>query len=90
MHTIHTRITGRVQGVFFRDSTRKQARMLGLRGWVKNVPDGSVEAVFQGEKEELEEIQKWLNIGPPHAKVEKVTVSPLAEDTVYDTFQVLF
>jgi len=67
-------ITGRVQGVFFRASTQDEAVRLGLTGWVKNRPDGAVEAVFEGDKEKIEEIIKWCHEGPPWAKVKEVKI----------------
>lgn len=90
MQTIHTRIEGRVQGVFFRDSTRKEAIRLGLKGWVKNMKDGAVEAVFQGDEENLTKMQTWLKEGPPQAKVTEVVIDRLDEKKVYDTFQIVF
>ena len=65
------RITGRVQGVFFRDSTREKAEELGLAGWVSNVPDG-VEAVFEGPSEKVREAVAWCEQGPPQASVDNV------------------
>lgn len=68
----HVYVSGDVQGVFFRDATRQRARELGLAGWVKNLPDGRVEAVFEGPSEKVEEMVRWCEQGPPHARVEKV------------------
>ncbi len=68
------RVSGRVQGVFFRDSTREQAQELGLSGYVKNTPDGDVEAVFEGPKEPVEEMVRWCGQGPPQASVKNVDV----------------
>lgn len=62
-------VSGRVQGVWFRASTRKEARRLGLRGWVRNLPDGRVEAVFEGEDERLRQMLDWCHAGPPGAQV---------------------
>ena len=70
----HVRISGQVQGVFFRDSTREKARELGLSGYVKNTPDGDVEALFEGPTEGVEEMVRWCGQGPPHASVENVDV----------------
>jgi acylphosphatase len=67
-------IRGRVQGVFFRAETRDRARSLGLSGWVRNVPDGSVEAVFEGERERIESILDWCRRGPGLAEVDDVDV----------------
>ena len=68
----HVRVTGHVQGVFFRDSTRRKAEALGLSGWVKNAPDGIVEAVFEGPSENVRELVAWCEQGPPGASVEDV------------------
>jgi acylphosphatase len=62
-------VTGRVQGVFFRDSTREQARKLKLTGYANNMPDGSVEVLACGSEASLDELAKWLKAGPPMAKV---------------------
>ncbi len=69
------RISGRVQGVCFRASTQEQARRLGLSGWVKNCPDGSVEAYACGGQDQLDALEHWLAQGPAMAKVENVAVS---------------
>ena len=69
---LHVFIEGRVQGVWFRDSTRAQARSLGLGGWVRNLPDGRVEAVFEGPKDKLAQILAWCHQGSPHSRVERV------------------
>lgn len=68
----HVYVSGQVQGVFFRDSAREKATQLGLAGWVKNLPDGRVEAVFEGEPESVREMIRWCEEGPPHATVEDV------------------
>jgi acylphosphatase len=68
----HVYVAGQVQGVFFRDSTRKKAEQLGLTGWVKNLPDGRVEALFEGPSERVREMIQWCEQGPPHATVEEV------------------
>ena len=67
-------IRGRVQGVFFRAEARERARSLGLAGWARNVPDGTVEAVFEGERERVESILAWCRRGPRGAEVEDVEV----------------
>ena len=68
----HVRISGQVQGVYFRDSTRQKAEELGLAGWVENQPDGRVEAVFEGPSERVREMIRWCEEGPPQASVENV------------------
>jgi acylphosphatase len=63
-----------VQGVFFRAETRDRARSLGLAGWVRNAPDGTVEAVFEGEDERVESMISWCRRGPRGARVDDVEV----------------
>jgi len=70
----HVYVSGDVQGVFFRDSTREKAEQLGLSGWVKNVPDGRVEVLFEGPSQKVREMVRWCEQGPPHAAVENVDV----------------
>ena len=62
-------IEGRVQGVFFRQSTAEMARQLGLEGWVRNCPDGRVEAIFEGAQDQVLQAVKWCQEGPPAAQV---------------------
>jgi acylphosphatase len=71
---VHLRIEGRVQGVFFRASTMDKARELGLTGWVRNNPDGSVEIVAEGPTEDVEKLVAWSYHGPRHAVVNNVDV----------------
>jgi acylphosphatase len=68
------RVKGRVQGVFFRQSTMEMARQLGLSGWVRNLREGSVEALFEGEHRRVEQAVAWCRQGPPRASVTEVTV----------------
>lgn len=72
---VHLYIFGRVQGVFFRSTMRRVARGLNLTGWVRNLPDGRVEAVVEGEEEKVERLVSWCHRGPPMAQVSKVEVS---------------
>jgi acylphosphatase len=67
-------VTGQVQGVFYRDSCRREAQSRGVAGWVRNCPDGSVEAVFEGAPDAVEALVSWARVGPPHASVADVTV----------------
>jgi acylphosphatase len=67
-------VHGRVQGVFFRDSTRQRAEAAGVTGWVANRPDGTVEAVFEGNDEAVESLVRWMHDGPRGADVERVEV----------------
>jgi acylphosphatase len=70
----HVRVTGRVQGVFFRAWTAEQARELGIAGWVRNCPDGSVEAHLTGDELAVTRMIERLREGPPHAIVERLDV----------------
>jgi acylphosphatase len=72
---VRARIRGRVQGVFFRVETRDRASSLGVGGWVSNEPDGSVEAVFEGDRDKLESLLAWCRRGPRGAEVEDVEVN---------------
>jgi acylphosphatase len=65
---------GRVQGVFFRDSCRTEAREAGVRGWVTNAADGTVEAHLEGPADAVDRLVAWIRHGPPHADVERVDV----------------
>jgi acylphosphatase len=67
-------VSGRVQGVFFRGTTQDRARALGVRGYVRNLPDGRVEALFEGEQSAVEAAVAFVREGPPHAHVEHVDV----------------
>lgn len=71
----HLRISGRVQGVYFRATAQDTGRALGLTGWIRNLADGSVEAVFEGPRERLEEMVEWCRHGPPQARVDGVDLS---------------
>ncbi len=70
----HVQLEGFVQGVFFRDATRRRARELGLTGWVRNLPNGRVEAVFEGEEPAVEAAVAFVREGPPHAQVRYIDV----------------
>lgn len=72
MKRMHVIISGRVQGVFFRAYVRETAEALKLTGWVRNLYDGRVEAVFEGEDANVQTILEWCKKGPPHAIVKKV------------------
>ena len=72
--TVHVRVTGRVQGVGFREAMRAEAVRLGVRGWVRNRQDGSVEAVVQGSRAAIEALSTWMHRGPPAARVSGVAL----------------
>jgi acylphosphatase len=71
----HLLVTGRVQGVAFRQATVDEARRLALTGWVKNRPDGAVEAVAEGEQRQVEALVAWCHHGPRLARVEHVSIT---------------
>ena len=71
---IHAFISGIVQGVFFRSETRKVAKNLGIKGWVRNLPDGRVEVVAEGEKDKIDNFMEFLKKGPPVSRVDNVDV----------------
>lgn len=82
-------VHGRVQGVFYRANARTTATRLGLRGWVRNVPDGTVEAVACGPVGQVEEFVAWCRQGPPAARVDRVVVEPW-NGTAPEGFEVRF
>ncbi len=71
----HVFVSGRVQGVFFRDYTRRMANKHGVTGWVRNLPDGRVEAIFEGEEEDVKKMIEWCHVGSPASRVDSVEVS---------------
>jgi acylphosphatase len=71
----HVIVSGRVQGVYFRYATREEAAMRGVKGWARNLPDGRVEAVFEGEKEIVDQLIDFCRCGPPNAKISAVEVT---------------
>ncbi len=73
-------IKGRVQGVFFRASTRQVAESLGLTGHAINLPDGDVEVLACGERDALDRLGEWLQDGPPRARVDRVVVQDVARE----------
>lgn len=79
MKHLHVYVSGRVQGVFFRAVTQETATALNLTGWVRNMSDGRVEAVFEGEKNNVDKMLAWCHKGPPTSHVEEV----LAEEEPY-------
>ncbi len=81
-------VEGRVQGVFFRVSTRTMAHRVGVTGWVRNLHDGSVEAFFQGPARAVEQAVDWCRQGPDGARVDRVTVRPDEPDPRWPDFSV--
>ena len=88
LRRLHVRIQGRVQGVNFRYATRARAMELGLTGWVRNLPDGRVEATFEGKDKDLQAVLGWCRKGPPSARVEDVEVSWYMAQATFHGFAV--
>ena len=84
------RVYGRVQGVFFRYNTRRRALELGLKGWVRNVPDGTVEILVEGPRDKVERLIDWARVGPPLAKVTKVDVQWEDYRGEFDSFEIVY
>ncbi len=85
--TLHLVIRGRVQGVYFRDSMRREAQNLGVSGWVRNRSDGTVEAVVQGGNGPVDAIVRWARHGPERAQVEHVEIG--SHDGSYSNFEII-
>jgi acylphosphatase len=87
--SIHAFVSGRVQGVGFREFTQRSAKQLKLSGWVKNLPDGRVELMAEGDEKTLAELEKAIRTGPRPAKVEKVEITRGKATGLYDRFDVI-
>jgi len=85
----HIIVSGRVQGVFFRSRTSARARRTGVTGWVRNLRDGRVEAVFEGDREAVEEMIGFCKVGPPGALVKDVEVRWEAYTGEYENFTII-
>lgn len=83
-------VSGRVQGVWFRATTRDSARKLGVNGYVRNLPDGTVEIVAQGEESQLEALEKWAWQGPSGASVTAVEATECATEEEFSGFEVRY
>lgn len=83
-------IEGRVQGVWFRDSTRRKANALGVSGWVRNRPDGTVEVLAEGPEEQVNELVSWCHQGPPYADVYRVQETGKKWTGEYKSFDIVF
>ena len=89
MIRVHLVIKGEVQGVFYRASAREEALRLGLFGWVRNLPDGDVEAEVEGPDETVQDFVRWCRKGPPAAVVGDVEVERLAYKAEFKGFGIL-
>ncbi len=86
----HVCVNGRVQGVCFRMETQHAAKRHGLTGWVKNLPDGRVEAVFEGDSKSVESMLHWCETGAPLARVNRVTMEREPYTGEFDTFRITY
>ena len=83
-------IEGRVQGVWFRDSTRREALSLGVTGWVKNRPDGMVEVLAEGPEDKVKALVGWCHHGPPAAGVTRLDETGEPWEGRFETFDIVF
>ncbi|HML05176.1 MAG TPA: acylphosphatase [Methanobacterium sp.] len=86
----HVIVSGRVQGVYFRGNTRREAQKQGVNGWVRNLPDGRVEAVFAGEKENVNKLIEIVKKGPSHANVTDLKIEWLEYKGEFKDFQIRY
>jgi len=87
---IRVSIMGRVQGVCFRAETKKQADRIGLTGWVKNQPDGSVAAVFEGDADGIAQMTDWCHRGPSFSRVDRVEIETENSLSGFTAFDILY
>lgn len=90
MKSVHVTINGRVQGVFFRAETKRTAINLKLTGWVRNMPDRRVEAVFEGEDKAVDQMLIWCYSGPPLARVDDVIIEDEPYTGKLEGFRVIY
>ena len=90
MKAFKATVSGKVQGVWFRDSTRQEAIKLKVTGWVKNIPGGMVYLEAEGEEKNLKSLERWLHIGSPHSRVDRVDLQRIVPTNAYSTFKVIF
>ena len=88
--SVRVKISGRVQGVFFRMETKKYADRIGIGGWVRNMADGAVEAVFQGNDSQIARMTDWCKKGPPLSRVEDVTVKEEMAPEKFTSFEITY
>ena len=87
---VHVFVAGRVQGVFFRAETKKQASGSGLTGWVKNLDDNRVEAVFEGRESDIEKMLDWCRKGPSLAHVRGVEIIEEPPEGRFEDFRIMY
>ena len=89
MMSVHVRVSGRVQGVYYRAYTRDRAKSLGINGWVRNIPGGGVEAVLEGERRQVGEMLKAMKSGPSGSVVLGMELSEI-EAIGYNDFEIKY
>jgi len=87
---VHVIISGRVQGVFFRMETQRAANRYSISGWVRNKPDGKVEAVFEGDEKKVKDMLRWCHKGSPMAAVVSVDAKWEKHKSAFDTFEITY
>ncbi len=87
--SVHVRVSGRVQGVYYRAYTRDRAKSLGINGWVRNIPGGGVEAVLEGERQQVGEMLKAMKSGPSGSLVLGIELSEI-EAKGYNDFEIKY
>ena len=90
MQAMKATVFGKVQGVWFRDSTCTEAQNLNIFGWVKNMPDGTVMLEAEGEESDLKQLEAWLHVGSPRSTVERVDVEWQKAHGNFLTFEINF
>ena len=90
MKAFKATVSGKVQGVWFRDSTQEEAIKLKVTGWVKNIPGGMVYLEAEGEENNLKSLERWIHIGSPHSRVDRVDLQWIMPTKTYSTFTVIF
>jgi len=89
MKRVRAIVSGRVQGVWYRAHARERAVELGVVGFVRNLPDGAVEIVAQGDGAQVDTLMDWARVGPPMAEVSEVRVREMVEDEEFNSFEVV-
>ncbi len=90
MKRVHVLVKGKVQGVFFRAHMQREARLQAITGWVRNLADGGVEAVWEGQETNLAAMLDWCRKGPPHASVTDVKSSAELYTGEYEDFSIRY
>ena len=90
MITKHILVEGKVQGVFFRDNTRSKAMHYCLTGWVKNLPNGSVETMIRGEEDNITKMLLWLKQGSPPSRVDRLIIEDTESSENFPAFQIRY